>query len=254
MTAAGIVLILVGRQDERAHAGGSGTTERLADLGVQPRAIATGRGFTTNDVRTRVRGTWHADDVDQYLVGTSRPDWEFVQAFAEVVGGSKWHRADIERQIRPLWMAASSRPPSAAPGQVNRAARGAIVGIAAAAVLAAVGVMRAGLLSPHAQLQASGPVCSQVPAGLGAQSSPSSAAAPASESTPSSQPEAPPVTPEATRQDPDSDNHAGVAGVAYSHTGPMLASGDPAFCRPGVSCQLIRCCCHGQPAGITMTA
>ena len=162
MTAVGCVLILVGRGSERARAEGSEAAQRLADLGVLLRGIATGRGLTEDDVRARVQGPWRAGEVEQYLAGTSRPDWAFVQAFAMVAGGNKWHRADIERQVRPVWRAAAPGTSPAAPQQQSRALRvrsatpkvlvRVIVPLAAAAALLTVIVLEFGHPGAHLPL------------------------------------------------------------------------------------------------------
>ncbi|MGH3255460.1 MAG: WD40 repeat domain-containing protein [Streptosporangiaceae bacterium] len=152
MAAAGLVLYLIGRTDERERAEDSDVARRLSDLGAILRVIATGRGFTADDVRARLQGTWRPDDVEQYMAGTSLPDWAFVQGLAKVVARGKWHQVDIERQVRPAWEAAarggSPSTSKQADGVVRRRVAG---GIAAAAVLVTVGVILGAVLtSPSA--------------------------------------------------------------------------------------------------------
>jgi hypothetical protein len=164
MAGAGLVLYFAGGRGQRTGAPGSDRARRLALLGAHLRAFATGRGLTVDDVRTRVTGTWTADDAEQYLAGTSWPEWPFVQAFAKVVAVSKWHRVDIERELHPLWMAAAPETRR----KMSRAARRAITVIAAVTSLAAVGVIIV-VVQPPQRGQASPPVCNPPPPGLGAQ-------------------------------------------------------------------------------------
>jgi streptogramin lyase len=103
--------------------------------------IATGRGLTTNDVQARVQGTWRADDVEQYMAGTSLPDWAFVQGFAKVVARSKWHQVDIERRVRPAWEAAARGGSPSTPKQADSVVRRRVAVGITAAVLATVGVI-----------------------------------------------------------------------------------------------------------------
>jgi hypothetical protein len=136
-------IIFLAARGEGAVDAAKGPTE----LGESLRLAATARGFTADQVRTRVTGPWSATDVDQFLAGERRPDWAFVQAFAQLVtGNNRWRRADLERQIRPRWEAAASRGSSTALRRPNRAVRRVTGGIVAAAVLAVVAVILAVIL------------------------------------------------------------------------------------------------------------
>jgi hypothetical protein len=163
----GLVLYLAGGRGERTGAPGGDRAKRLAFLGAHLRALATGRGLTVEDVRTRVTGTWSADDAEQYMAGASWPDWPFVQAFAKLVADSKWHRVDIERELRPLWMTAAP----AVPRKISRAAGRATAVVAAVAILAAVGTIVAVVQPPQRERAAAAapPICNPPPPGLGSQ-------------------------------------------------------------------------------------
>jgi hypothetical protein len=128
--------------------------------------IATGRGLTVEDVRTRVKGTWRPEDVEQYLAGTAWPDWPFVEEFAKVVAGSKWHQAGIKEQVRPAWRAAAPMTPR----ESTRTAHRLGLVVVTAVVLAVAGVILAQVLpSRPGRATSSQPVCSSPPPGLGAQ-------------------------------------------------------------------------------------
>ena len=141
IAAVGLALYLIGRTAERGRTEDSDAARRLSDLGATLQDIATGRGLTTDDVQARVQGTWRADDVEQYMAGTSLPDWAFVQGFAKVVARSKWHQVDIERRVRPAWEAAARGGSPSTPKQADGVVRRRVAVGIAAAVLATVGVI-----------------------------------------------------------------------------------------------------------------
>lgn len=151
----GVIIFLAARGKDAVEMA-KGPTELAEFL----RLAATARGFTAEQVRTRMKGTWSTTDVEQFLAGERRPDWDFVQAFAQLVtGNNRWRRAELERQIRPRWDAAAPRGSSAALRRPNRAVRrvtGAAVVLATVAVILAVVLPSRGsapLAPPHARLR-----------------------------------------------------------------------------------------------------
>jgi hypothetical protein len=114
VAAVGFGMYITGRRHREADDSGD-MVKRRSELGSLLLATATGWGLTEKDVRTRVHGPWSADDVDLYLDGKLRPDWAFIDAFAQAVAGKERFRTEaLLRQIRPAWQAAEAAPASAA--------------------------------------------------------------------------------------------------------------------------------------------